>query len=111
MYEEEATLDAASDVRCTLLEHATVSDDDELGRWQRLSSVVNRGRTRAPSSTKLLTSRTKGTRRAGIREQAMQKGEASNRCGSVVVGEEGRDPTIYRAERGEGVGERDHCCH
>ena len=44
MYEEEATLGAASDVRRTRLEYATVSDDDELGRWQRLSNVANRGR-------------------------------------------------------------------
>jgi hypothetical protein len=35
----------------------------------------------------------------------MQKGEASMRCGSVVVREEGRDPAFYRAERGEGVKE------
>jgi hypothetical protein len=38
------------------------------------------------------------------------KGEASRRCGSVVVEEEGREPAIYRAERGEGVREIDRCC-
>jgi hypothetical protein len=44
MYEGEAALDTASDVRRTRLEHATISDDDELGRWQRLFNVANRGR-------------------------------------------------------------------
>jgi hypothetical protein len=49
--------------------------------------------------------RLRNTRRAGSREYVMQKGEASMRCGSVVVREEGRDPAFYRAERGEGVKE------
>jgi hypothetical protein len=55
--------------------------------------------------------RTEGARLACRKEQAMQKGEASKGCGSVVVGEEGHDPAIYRAERDESVGERDRCCH
>jgi hypothetical protein len=55
--------------------------------------------------------RIEGACLAGRKEQAMQKGEAIKRCGSVVVGEEGYDPAIYRAERDESVGERDRYCH
>jgi hypothetical protein len=78
-YEGEAALDAALDVRLTRLEHATVSDDDELGRWQRLSNVANTGRARTASSVRLFAVRTEGTRLAGSKEQTMQK-EARRGC-------------------------------